>query len=178
MASSIYANDMAKSLFEAALKKGEAVKWLRELRLASDLLKDSALAELIQKKDVPIKDKAREFEKRGNKLSDEMLNLLSMLLEKDKLDLLDPLTVEYQRLLDQHHGIEGSQIAYVTTAIPLDETTRLELGERLTKMAGKPVVIKSKVDPEILGGMIIRLGDKLIDGSVRSKLQTISKELV
>lgn len=178
MASSLYAKDTAKALFGDALKKGELIQWLGELRKVSDLFKDQAFAELVQKRDMTLEKKAEAFAERGSKLNPETLKLLSFLLEKGKLDQLDPLLVEYQRLLDQYHGVEGSQLAYVTTAVPLNDETKLELGKKLTEMTGKPVVINSKVDPDILGGMIIRVGDKLIDGSIRSKLQTISKELV
>ena len=107
-----------------------------------------------------------------------MVDLVKELLEKGKLPQIDGITTEYQRLLDQMHGIEGSQVADVTTAVSLDSQARLDLGEKLTEIMGKPVVVNARVDPAILGGIVIRVGDKLIDGSVRSKLQTISKELV
>ena len=178
MASNVYANDMAKGLFEAAQKNGKLVKWLGELRLLADLLKDSALSEMIEKREVSLEQKSKALAERGNELSTEMENLLSVLIEKGKLDLVEPVAIEYQRMLDEYHGVEGSQIGRVITAVPLDDGTRLEIGKQLTQMTGKPIVIDSKVDPEILGGMIIRIGDKLIDGSIRSKLQTISKELV
>jgi len=178
MASNVYANDMAKGLFEAAQKNGKLVKWLGELRLLADLLKDSALSEMIEKREVSLEQKSKALAERGNELSTEMENLLSVLIEKGKLDLVEPVAIEYQRMLDEYHGVEGSQMARVITAVPLNDDTRLEIGKQLTQMTGKPIVIDSKVDPEILGGMIIRIGDKLIDGSIRSKLQTISKELV
>jgi len=178
MASNIYAKDMAKGLFDAAEKSGKLVKWLSELRLLADLLKDPALADMVGKTDVPFEAKQKAFTDRGVELSPETGNLLSVLVEKNKLDVIESVAIEYQRLMDEYHGIEGSQVASVITVKPLDDATRLDLGKRLSKMAGKPVVIDSRVDPEILGGVIIRIGDKLIDGSIRTKLQTISKELV
>jgi len=178
MASNVYAKDMAKGLFDAAEKNGKLVKWLSELRLLADLLKDPALAGMIGKTDLPFEAKQQALKDRGVELSTEMENLLSVLIEKGKLGAVDSVAIEYQRLMDQYHGIEGSQVASVITVNPLDDATRLELGKRLSKMAGRPVVIDSKVDPDILGGVIIRIGDKLIDGSIRTKLQTLSKELV
>lgn len=178
MASNIYSEDMAKGLFEAAKKDGRTVKWLGELRLLADLLQDKALADKVRDKSLAIEDKAALLADRGNKLDPELLSLLSLLVEKQKVEYIEPISIEYQRLIDEQHGVEGTHLASVTTAIPLDENAKLDLGKRLTQIAGKPVVIDSRVDPEILGGMIIRIGDKLIDGSVRTKLQTISKELV
>ncbi|MDD4323149.1 MAG: ATP synthase F1 subunit delta [Dehalococcoidales bacterium] len=178
MASKLYSEDMAKGLFDAAKKDGYTVKWLGELRLLADLLQEKALSDKIRDKAVSMDDKVALIADRGGKLSPELENLLFMLVEKQKVDLVGSISMEYQRLVDEQYGIEGTQRASVTTAIPLEETAALDLGKRLTQITGKPVVIESKVDPEILGGMIIRIGDKLIDGSVRSKLQTISKELV
>ena len=178
MASNLYSVDMAKGLFDAARKNGYTVKWLGELRLLAGLMQDKALSDKMRDKAVSMDDKVALILERGGKLSPEMVNLLSMLVEKQKVDLVEPISIEYQKLVDEQYGVEGTQRASVTTAIPLEETAALDLGKRLTQITGKPVVIESKVDPEILGGMIIRIGDKLIDGSVRSKLQTISKELV
>ena len=178
MASNINAVNIARALFESARKKGESVKWLAELRLVVDLSKDSALSELLAKKGLDFKQKIGELQKRSGQLGPETVDLVKELLEKGKLSQIDGITTEYQRLLDQMHGIEGSQVADVTTAVSLDSQARLDLGEKLTEIMGKPVVVNARVDPAILGGIVIRVGDKLIDGSVRSKLQTISKELV
>jgi F-type H+-transporting ATPase subunit delta len=111
-------------------------------------------------------------------LNNQILNLISLLLSKGKLFELDDITTEYQRLLDTYHGVEGAEVAEVTTAIPLDDEYKLSLGKRLTEIIGKPIVIKATVDPSLIGGIIVRVGDKLIDGSIRYKLATLNKELV
>ena len=178
MASNIYAKELAKGLFDAAKKEGKTIKWLAELRLLSDLLRDEALLEKVVDKSTSIEAKTALLAERGGNFSPEMVNLLDLLVEKQKADVASSVSFEFQGLVDQQHGIEGTSIANVITAIPLDEAGRLDIGKQLTKITGKPVVIENKVDPDILGGVVIRIGDKLIDGSVRSKLQTISKELV
>ncbi|MDD5604939.1 MAG: ATP synthase F1 subunit delta [Dehalococcoidales bacterium] len=178
MANNIYSKELAKGLFEAAGKEGRTVKWLGELRLLADLLQDKALLEKIANKNIAMEKKTVLLAERGSELSPEMTSLLNLLVEKQKVDYINAISIEYQRLIDQQHGIEGTRIANVVTAVELDEAARLDIGKQLTKMFEKPVVVESRVDPEILGGMIIRIGDKLIDGSVRTKLQTISKELV
>ena len=82
---------------------------------------------------------------------------------------------EYQRLVDNYRGIEGAEVAEVTTAIPLDDEDKLRLAQRLTSLLGKPIVLKPKVDSSLIGGIIIRVGDKLIDGSIRSKLVALKR---
>jgi len=118
------------------------------------------------------------IEDRIGKLNPRVLNMIGVLAEKDKLGELENVSIEYQRLLDTHHGIAGTETAEVTTAIPLDEEDKLKLGKRLGEMLGRPVTLSVIVDPELLGGVVIRVGDKLIDGSVRHRLQTLSKELI
>ena len=80
-------------------------------------------------------------------------------------------------MLDTHRGIEGTETAEITTAIPLDDEYILDISKRLTEMAGKPVVVNTKVDPGLVGGIIIKVGDKVIDGSIRSKLAVLKREL-
>jgi F-type H+-transporting ATPase subunit delta len=178
MASGEQATNIAKALFDTALKSRTLVKQLSELRRISDLMRDSALAALLKKPGVAFTEKSRVLAERAGGLSTETQNLVALLLDKGRLEELDDISIEYQRLLDSYHGIEGAEVAEVTTAIPLDDSFRLTLGKRLTEMLGRPVVIKASVDPGLVGGIRIRVGDKLIDGSLRHKLEMLSKELV
>ncbi len=178
MATSVYAINLANALFETALKEKELVKWLGELRLISDLAKDAAVSSVLQKASVSLNEKNQLIKDRAGNISAQVLNTMVMLLEKGKLDELEDVSIEYQRLMDSYHGVEGAEIAEVTTAIPLDEGDMLELGKKLTEILGRPVVIKAKVDSSIVGGIRIMVGDKLIDGSLRHRLDMLSKELV
>ena len=68
-------------------------------------------------------------------------------------------------------------MAEVTTAVAIDDEGRLALGKRISLLIGKPVIIKAKVDPELIGGIVVRVGDKLLDGSIRSKLESLKKAM-
>ena len=178
MATSIYAKNMAKALFEDALKQNELIKWLSELRLISDLMKDTSVFSALHKPGLSFDEKSKLLKDRAGELNPQVLNLVGMLTDKNKLNELDNISIEYQRLIDAYHGVEGAEVAEVTTAIPLDDEDKLKLGKRLSEILGKPVTLKILVAPELLGGIVIRVGDKLIDGSVRHRLQTLSKELI
>ncbi len=80
----------------------------------------------------------------------------------------------YQELLDEYRGI---QPAKVITAIPLDDDDKLRLTERLSAVVGKKVVITPEVDSSLLGGIVAKFGGKLLDGSTRSKLEALKREL-
>jgi len=177
MVSGTESTSLAKSLFTAAMSAQAPVKYLAELRRVGDLIKDKAVLEVLEAAKIPAQEKLKLLSERAGGLSPDVAGLVSTLLNKGQLSELDDITIEFQRLLDAYHGVEGAEIAEVTTAMPLDEETRLSLGTRLTEVLGKPVVIKANVDPDVIGGIIVRVGDKLIDGSIRSRLQAISKEL-
>ena len=81
---------------------------------------------------------------------------------------------EYQRLLDSHRGIERAE---VTAAVPLDDEDRQRLAEQLSAVTGKKVTVKAEVDPGLVGGFTARIGGKLLDGSTRSKLIALKREL-
>lgn len=178
MATSEYAKNLAKALFEDAAKENELIRWLGELRLVSDVVKDKSVSSALQKPGFSFEEQSKLLKDRIGNLNPRILNTVGMLAEKNKLSELDDVSIEYQRLVDARHGIEGAESAEVTTAMPLDEDEKLKLGKRLGEILGRPVTLNVVVDPELLGGVIIRVGDKLIDGSVRHRLQTLSKELI
>ena len=78
-------------------------------------------------------------------------------------------------MLDNYLGVEQAE---VVTAVPLDENDVQKLAKNLGAVVGKEVVVKAEVDPEILGGIIARVGGKLLDGSTRSRLAALKRELV
>jgi len=81
---------------------------------------------------------------------------------------------EYQRLLDSHRGIEPAE---VTAAIPLNEEDRRRLARQLGSITGKKVTVKVEVDPGVVGGIVARVGGKLLDGSTRSRLLALKRNL-
>ena len=107
-------------------------------------------------------------------ISPMALNLAYMLAGKDSFDLIAGIYNDYQALLDSYRGIEQAE---VTTAVPLNEKEKQELAERLGKITGKKIIMTTRVDPSIIGGVIAKVGEKLIDGSTRSQLEALKNEL-
>jgi F-type H+-transporting ATPase subunit delta len=90
------------------------------------------------------------------------------------LGLLGEIAEEYQRLLDSYRGIEPAE---VITAVLLEDEDKRKLEEQLSDIAGKKVIIYPKVDPVLVGGIVARFGGKLLDGSTRSRLEALKKEI-
>lgn len=177
MAVSVYARRYARTIFRMALDKKELNLWQSDLRKMDSLLEDKALTALLENQQVKWAEKEKTLSQRLGEVNPLALKLVAMLTAKGKLAQVSEISMEYQRLLDMYRGVEGVETAEVTTAIPLDADYQLKLAERITKIVDKPIVLKTKVDPAILGGIVIRVGDRLIDGSLRSKLEALRKEL-
>ena len=103
------------------------------------------------------------------------LNLVRLLIARDSIGIVGDIAEEYQHLLDGYHGIVPAE---VVTAVPIDDSDVQRLTENLSAFVGKKVVLKSAVDPDIIGGIVARVGGKLLDGSTRSKLAALKRELV
>ncbi|MCX6003671.1 MAG: F0F1 ATP synthase subunit delta [Chloroflexi bacterium] len=177
MTSNIYAKRYSKSIFKMALENKDVNQWQTDLRKVSSLMGDKALFTLIANPAVTIEEKRKALSQRLNDVNPLAIKLVILLAAKNRLNLIDDIADGYQALVDNYRGIEGAEIAEVTTAIPIDDDYKLKIAQRITEIIGKPVVLKPKVDPDIIGGIVIRVGDKLIDGSIRSKLVALKKEL-
>ncbi|UCD08899.1 MAG: ATP synthase F1 subunit delta [Dehalococcoidales bacterium] len=175
--SDTYAVEHAKQIFSTALENNELNIWQVDLRNLASLTRDKTLIASLENPDKAIDEKAKLLAERLGEAKPDTLKLVSELINKGKLDVLEEISFEYQRLLDTHRGIEGTEIAELTTAIPLDDEYILDISKRLTEMIGKPVVVNTKVDPGLVGGIIIKIGDKVMDGSIKNKLAALKREL-
>ena len=177
MADNVYARRYAQAVFRMALEQKELNVWQSDLRKVASMVRDEALFTLLANREVSFDEKTKVLSERLGEIHPMALKLVSMLVARSRLGMIEDISDEYQQLLDNYRGVEGAEVAEVTTAIPLDDEDRLKLAQRITDMVGKPIELRVKVDPGIVGGIIIRIGDKLIDGSIRSKLATLRREL-
>jgi F-type H+-transporting ATPase subunit delta len=103
----------------------------------------------------------------GGRMPQLFLNFLLVVLDKRRQHMLRGIAREYDRMLDEHLGRVN---VAVTLARDPDAATLKEITARLTKLLQKSVLAHVRVDPEILGGIIVRYGDTVMDGSVRRQL--------
>ena len=172
-----YARRYAQAIFRMALEQKDLNRWQSDLRKVAAIMKDSALLSLISNPTITGEEKTKTLTLRLGDVNPLAIKLVLLLAAKGKLAALDDIAEEYQTLVDNYRGVEGTEIAEITTAIQLDYDYQLIIAQRITDIVGKPVLLRPKVDPAIIGGIIIRVGDKLIDGSIRSKLAALKKDL-
>ena len=103
------------------------------------------------------------------------MNLAYLLVARGRLRIVEDIVDEYRRLVDEHRGIAHAEVA---AAIPVDEEVKDRLISRLGSLVGREIVLKVKVDPSLIGGIIARIGDKIIDGSTRSRLVSLRESLI
>ena len=174
MARRVYAKRYARAVFEIALERNELDGWQSDLRQVAVLASDASLIAFLESPKAGSDVKTRLLSERFGDVNPLVLNLVHLLLARGRLGMLGEIADEYQRLLDSHRGVERAE---VTTAVPLDDRDREELGKQLGAILGKKVVVESEVDPGVIGGITARIGGKLLDGSTRSRLLALRREL-
>jgi F-type H+-transporting ATPase subunit delta len=107
-------------------------------------------------------------------MESQVRNFLVLLVRQDRLNLLPGILTTFRALLNEHRGI---QVVEVTTAEPLDQTGRDLVAARLAQHLDCQVVIETRVDPDIIGGLVARVGDQVLDGSVRGRLDRLRAAL-
>ncbi len=174
MARKAYARRYSQAVFEIALETKELDKWQSDLKKIVSVVGDTAFVALLESPKFHFNEKAKLLSERLEGINPRALNLVYLLLVKGRLVMLADIADEYRRLLDSYRGIEQAE---VITAIPLDEKDKLKLAEHLGAMVGKKVVLKTEVDSSLIGGVVARIGGKLLDGSTHSKLLALKREL-
>ena len=174
MARRVYARRYSQAVFEIALDKKELDRWQSDLRKIARLSEDATFIAFLESPRFHFDDKARLLSERLGDINPLALNLVYLLVARGRLGMVGDIADGYQRLLDSYRGIEQAEI---TTAVPLDDEDKLKLEEHLGAIVGKKVVLKPEIDSSLIGGIVARIGGKLLDGSTRSKLTALKKEL-
>jgi len=103
----------------------------------------------------------------------ETNSLFQLLLENKRFEILESIAVEYNKLYDQSNGVE---VAKVTTAFPITPELQSKVLAKIAEFSNKKITIENIVDPAIIGGFILRVGDKQYNASVASKLSELKRE--
>jgi len=165
----------ARAIFEIALEKKQLDEWQSDLEEITLISQDATVAAFLESPDVRFEDKANLLSERLGEVNPMVLNLVYLLLTKGRLNMLADVVNEYKRLIDKHYGIERAE---VTTAIPLNDEYRLTLSKRLGDIIDKKVVVEPEyIDPSLIGGVVVKIGGKLLDGSTRGKLEALKREM-
>jgi F-type H+-transporting ATPase subunit delta len=174
--SSSSARRYAEAAFELAVRDKAVPEWLEQLERAAELTRDERLDRLLDNPGVPVPQRLEVLERAlGSGTPAPVLNLLGLLLRRGRIKSLPKVAAEFRGLYLRQEGITP---ATVTTALALEADELRAIGERLERQTGGRVELSTAVDPAILGGLTVRLGDRLIDGSVRGRLERLRARLI
>lgn len=166
-----------EALFELAVEEGKTASLMEEIMAVKQVLSDNPeLAKLMQHPGVPETEKEQILEKIwGNSVSREITGLMLLLLKKEHYGQL-PQVLDY--FLEKVREKERIGIAYVKTAVQLSGTQQEKVEKRLLETTSyRKFEMHFEVDPSLIGGMVIRIGDRVVDSSIRTRLENLSRQL-
>ena len=179
------ARPYARAAFELANEKGELDKWSEALTAAKDVLADGQVVRFLGRP--ALTDEQRLgfltdlFKSAGGKASilaggsEQGNNFLKLLLEYGRVAVLPEIAEHFDAL---KANIENTVDVTVTSAAPMSAAQKKAVSAALTKRLGRTVRLETEIDETLIGGAVIRAGDVVIDGSLRSRLEGLSNALI
>lgn len=165
----------AEAATQIADRDGSLGAWVEAVELAAERLSSADLMRVLSDQAIPTEARQRVAEQvLGDAVTGGPRNLVLLLVRRGRIELLPQVAAELRRSHDQRAGIVH---AIVTSAAPLTEAEAEAVTQRLSAMTGDTVQLDLRVDPSLLGGIQARIGDRLIDGSVRGRLERLRARL-
>jgi F-type H+-transporting ATPase subunit delta len=166
----------AEAAFEVGTRDGTLERWRADLDLAASLAGDRRSLNVLANPAIPIERRATALDQLlGDRVTAQTANLIRLLLRRGRIEDLPRVAAEFRRLDDRRQGITH---ATATSATELTQDEIRALTARLEQSTGGRIALDVEVDPSLLGGLIVRVGDRLIDGSVRGRLERLRNQLI
>lgn len=165
----------AKSLFEVAQEKGTLDTVRDQLGQFSDALaSDPQLSTFFFSPYFSTVEKKDGLHKAVTDADPTVVNILELLLENHRMPAIHRLRKEYDRLWDEENKLLPVDI---TSAVALDDDVVKRLGEQIGQQTGRKVQLNAHVDPDVLGGIILRVGNQILDASIRNRLDQLRRSV-
>ena len=165
----------ARSLFEVAREQGKLDELREQLAQFADALNDNReLAVFFFSPYFSTTEKREALARLLEGADESLLNFLSLLIENHRMPVIFRIRAEYERLWEEENRTLPVEI---TSAIELDEATTESLGKTIGERAGRKVTLAARVDPDILGGIVVRVGNSILDASIRNRLEQLRRHV-
>jgi len=164
-----------RSLFQVAREKGRLDELREQLGQFADALdQNHELAVFFFSPYFSSKEKQQSLSTLLDGADEILLNFLALLIENHRMPVIFRIRHEYERLWDEENRTLPVEI---TSAIALDEATTDSLVEAISQRADRKVTLAARVDPDILGGIIVRVGNSILDASIRNRLEQLRRHV-
>jgi F-type H+-transporting ATPase subunit delta len=167
----------AQAVFDLAKQQGTLEQWRKDLALLNQLFGNEGVVSALEdpRTSQDAKHKLAEGLLGKQRVQPMAANLVRLLVERNRVHLMPRLVEAFDRMYNKEMGII---IAEVTTAVPLDQAHQSQVAKHLATLTGaRTVDLRVKVDPSILGGIVARIGDELIDASVATRLSELAQRI-
>ena len=165
----------SRSLFEAAKDQDKLDEIREQLGVFADAVAESHDLQVFFFSPYLSTQEKTDGLRRAIEGADEaFLNFLDLLVENHRMPVIFRIRRDFDELWEQENRLLPVQ---VTSAVPLDDAIVQEIGSTIGEQTGKQVELSSQVDPDILGGIVVRVGNAILDASIRNRLEQLRKQV-
>jgi F-type H+-transporting ATPase subunit delta len=166
----------AGAIFGLAMKQNTLERTLDDVQEIARLFAIRKLAYLLREPKIPAQRKESAIRQQlASRVLPTSLNLALLIVQRELVDYMPNIAKELEQLVLDYKNEAKAQ---VTTATSMDPAQQVQITHALEQYTGKKIILQTKVDPTILGGVIARVGDEVIDGSVRYRLSALQQQLL
>jgi len=164
------------ALFELALEKNTLDEYLEQVKLVKEVFSDGEFKKFINHPQVDAESKLKFIESAlKGKVSDDILGLFNVMLHKNRepeiIDVLDS-------FIERADKYARRTVAHVTSAVPLSDAQLNGISENISKKLNKQVEVKTYVNPELMGGISVKVDGMVIDGTIKKRMDDLTKQLI
>jgi F-type H+-transporting ATPase subunit delta len=174
MNGNLSAKRYAQAVFKIAVEHDSLDQWQNDFQKITELGCRPNLVEILENPKNTYEQKANLVKEALGDINPLALNLVYLLISKNIFHLACDIAKEFYNLLDEHRGIMHGEII---TAVPISDEEKEEIAARYGAEWGKTIYLTNTVNPSIIGGFIFKVGDKIIDGSLTTKLAGLKEKM-
>jgi F-type H+-transporting ATPase subunit delta len=164
----------AKAILDIAQTSGKAEAVNNDMKSIINAVSESAdLKDFLTSPIIKMEVKKSALSEIFSNVEKETNSLFHLLFENKRFEILEAIAIQYNKLFDESNGIE---VAKVTTAFPITAELETKVLAKIAEFSNKKITIQNIVDPSIIGGFILRVGDQQYNASVASKLSELKRE--
>jgi len=165
----------AKAFLDLAISAGNEQEVYKDMALISSTIKgNEELNNFIQNPTISVSVKESALTEVFANTTGLIQSLFRLLFENKRFEILEEIVSQYIALSDESNGL---QLVKVTTATPMDSALEAKVSAKIKEFSDKKITIVNIIDPSIIGGFILRIGDKQYNASLANSLQVLKKEL-
>ncbi|MBS96171.1 MAG: F0F1 ATP synthase subunit delta [SAR202 cluster bacterium] len=174
MAKGPKAKRYAEAAFQIAENSGDLQEWASQLSDLSQLMADESVYSFVSSAKVPLQDKLSVLNTTMKGFNPLIGNLVCLLAIRNSIGLIGTITEEFNKLVDAASGVARAEIY---TAVDLNKEQQSKIEESISKGLNSELQVSYNKDPELLGGLVVRVNDLVIDGSIQEKLVGLKRQI-